>query len=123
MTKKGKKSEEKKEEKKEDKKEEKKDEEKTEKKSEEPKRPLTSYFRFANEVRSVIKKDNPTLKVTEIAKEIGKRWKELNPTAQQKYKDAYKEEKIQYDDKMEKCGLKEKKKVKKERKKKEKKKE
>ena len=42
-----------------------------------PKRPLSAYFRFANEVRPDIMKNNPNLKVAEVAKIMGQMYKEL----------------------------------------------
>jgi len=42
-----------------------------------PKRSASSYFLFGNSVRQEIKNENPTLKVTEIAKLIGERWGKL----------------------------------------------
>jgi len=42
-----------------------------------PKKPQTAYFLFTATVREELKKSDPTLKVTQIAKESGKRWRAL----------------------------------------------
>eukprot|EP01083_Nonionella_stella_P040002 108789_1 len=42
-----------------------------------PKRPLTSYFLYAKEVREATKQEFPNKSITEIAKEISKKWKVL----------------------------------------------
>merc|ERR1719204_1436720 len=48
-----------------------------------PKKPLSSYFMFTRDRRVALKAENPDMKVTElkvtqIAKELGKRWKALS---------------------------------------------
>eukprot|EP01084_Bolivina_argentea_P200295 342516_1 len=40
-----------------------------------PKRGLTSYFLYAKEVREKTKEEHPTKQITELAKEISKKWK------------------------------------------------
>ncbi|KAK9877015.1 hypothetical protein WA026_016042 [Henosepilachna vigintioctopunctata] len=42
-----------------------------------PKRPQTAFMLWLNESRSKIKAKNPDMKVTEIAKEGGRQWREL----------------------------------------------
>lgn len=50
---------------------------KKEKDSNAPKRPQTAFMLWLNESREKIKKDNPGISVTEIAKKGGEMWKEL----------------------------------------------
>merc|ERR1712223_1711927 len=45
-----------------------------------PKKPVTAYIRYANEVRPDVMKKNPNMKVSEVAKLMGQMWKEV-PTA------------------------------------------
>ena len=44
---------------------------------ERPKRPLSAYMLWLNESREQIKKDNPGMKVTDIAKRGGELWRAL----------------------------------------------
>lgn len=50
---------------------------KKDKDSNRPKRPTTAFMIWMNENRENIKKDNPNLKITEIAKKAGELWKDL----------------------------------------------
>ncbi|XP_055619290.1 high mobility group protein D-like isoform X2 [Toxorhynchites rutilus septentrionalis] len=43
--------------------------------AERPKRPLSAYMLWLNSAREQIKKDNPGIKVTEIAKKGGELWR------------------------------------------------
>lgn len=43
--------------------------------SEKPKRPLSAYMLWLNSAREQIKKENPGIKVTEIAKKGGELWR------------------------------------------------
>ena len=45
-----------------------------------PKKPVTAYIRYTNEVRPDVMKKNPNMKVSEVAKLMGQMWKEV-PTA------------------------------------------
>lgn len=45
--------------------------------AEKPKRPLSAYMLWLNEHREEIKKENPGIKVTEIAKRGGELWRGL----------------------------------------------
>lgn len=45
--------------------------------AEKPKRPLSSFFVWFNENREAIRRENPDVKITEIAKIGGKLWKEI----------------------------------------------
>jgi HMG (high mobility group) box len=68
-----------------------------------PKRPKSAYLFFAEKKRAEIKEENPDLKMTEISKVIGERWKEASPDSKAKYskkaekdKERYKEEMSEY---------------------------
>lgn len=45
--------------------------------AEKPKRPLSAYMIWLNDHRESIKKENPGIKVTEIAKRGGELWRAL----------------------------------------------
>merc|ERR1719150_666483 len=69
-----------------------------------PKRPLTSYFLYAKEVRETTKSEFPNLAITEIAKEISKKWKILSEDEKKPYneeaarrKEKYKEDLAEYE--------------------------
>jgi len=69
-----------------------------------PPKPATSYFLFAKEIREGVTKANPTAKITEIAKLIGARWKEVSEEEKAQYsarakqlKDAWKIEIARYE--------------------------
>jgi len=63
------------------------------KKAHKPKRSLSAYIRFANDIRENVKKDYPTLKITELMSKIGERWNKLDANAKSKYQKLYEEEK------------------------------
>jgi HMG (high mobility group) box len=50
-----------------------------------PKRAMTSFFFFSNEVRSKIKQENPDLSFGELGKKIGEMFRELSPADKEKY--------------------------------------
>lgn len=50
-----------------------------------PKKPLSSYMIFCSEKREEIKTQNPQLKFTEVAKELGMRWKALGDAEKRAY--------------------------------------
>lgn len=45
--------------------------------AEKPKRPLSAYMLWLNSAREQIKKENPGIKVTEIAKRGGELWRAM----------------------------------------------
>lgn len=57
-----------------------------------PKKPLTPYFKFLSQYRETVKKDNPGLKITEIAKKCSAVWKSLPDSEKVNYEKQYKEE-------------------------------
>jgi hypothetical protein len=50
-----------------------------------PKRPKSAYLFFAEKKRPEIKQEHPDLKMTEVAKILGQRWKEATPASKVKY--------------------------------------
>ena len=50
-----------------------------------PKKPLSAYFLFSPEERLKVKNENPDFSITEVAKELGKRWANLDPNLKQNY--------------------------------------
>jgi large subunit ribosomal protein L40e len=51
-----------------------------------PKKPLVGYMLFAKHNRDAIKKKNPSMAVTDVAKELGVLWKKLPATKQDAWK-------------------------------------
>ncbi|EFC43203.1 predicted protein [Naegleria gruberi] len=69
-----------------------------------PKRPLSSYMLFSQTYRKSLVAENPTLKVTEVAKLVGEKWGKMNDAEKAPYvnkaaelKAAYNIEKSKYD--------------------------
>ena len=42
-----------------------------------PKRPMNAFMMFAKENRTQLREDNPELKVTEVSKLLGAKWREM----------------------------------------------
>jgi len=61
-----------------------------------PEKPLMPYMRFCKYVWETIKQDNPDLKLGEIGKLIGQRWRTMPEDEKQKYIDQYEQEKNEY---------------------------
>ena len=60
---------------------------------------MTAYFLWMNEEgRAEIKRDNPDLGVTEIAKTAGDKWKALDEDIKKKYEEKHKELKEKYEE-------------------------
>ena len=66
-------------------------------KNEGPKKPTTAYFAFTNAIRGEIKEANPGIGITDIAKKIGEKWKELSDEEKQKYSDLAAADKERYE--------------------------
>ena len=64
-----------------------------------PKRPLSSYTIFCNEVRENIKKNNPKLSFSEMNKTLGEKWKQLED--KQKYIEVAQQKRQEYQEKLE----------------------
>merc|ERR1712173_186583 len=52
-----------------------------------PKRPMSSYFLFANERRESMKLEHPDKKLTELSKYIGAEWKVISAEDKKSYED------------------------------------
>merc|ERR1719266_1895324 len=61
-----------------------------------PKKPLSSYFRFLGEVRPIVTKQNPGMKVTELGKIMAQKYKELPVARKEALNEAYQIEKKKY---------------------------
>lgn len=53
-----------------------------------PKKPLTPFLLYSQEVRESIRNANPNAVITEISKIIGEKWKSLPENHKQKYRDS-----------------------------------
>ena len=69
-----------------------------------PKRAMSSFLFYSNEVRGHVSSQNPSMKLTDVSKEIGRRWKEMDSSEKLKYetlaaddKERYKREKSDFD--------------------------
>jgi len=65
-----------------------------------PKKNLSSYIFYCNEVRNEIKEENPDMKATEITSELGKRWKSLTDKEKKKYVKMSLDDKKRYEEEM-----------------------
>jgi len=50
-----------------------------------PKQPLTAFFIYSTEERPRVKEDHPGMSVTDVAKELGRRWSELESETKQRF--------------------------------------
>ena len=62
-----------------------------------PKKPLSAYFLFSSEERMKVKAEFPDYSITEVAKELGRRWAAIDPTLKQSYEQRYQESRRQYE--------------------------
>ena len=65
-----------------------------------PKQPLSAYFIFSTEERLKVKEENPGYTICEVAKELGRRWAEMDPGIKQRYQQRAEEERQKYDNDM-----------------------
>jgi len=65
-----------------------------------PKRPVSGYMLWLNDVRSQLKEDNPGLKITELSKVAGQKWRSLSSSVKAKYEEKYNESKSEYQKKL-----------------------
>ena len=54
-----------------------------------PKKPLSPYFLFWQDERLKVKAQFPDYSITEEAKEVGRRWKVIDPQLKQAYQSKY----------------------------------
>ena len=62
-----------------------------------PKKPLSAYIYFSQEVREVIKKENPSLPVAEIMKEVSNRWAAMTKAQKGPYEALAQKDKKRYE--------------------------
>jgi len=67
-----------------------------------PKRPLSAYLFFSNEVRERTRAQNPGVKPTEISKIIGDNWTAMSSENKKIYEQKYAKAKIEYEIELEK---------------------
>ena len=65
-----------------------------------PKKPLSAYFLFSQEERLKVKAKHPYYSICEIAKELGRRWANMNPEVKQHYQRKAEEGQLKYDQEM-----------------------
>ncbi|EFA08515.1 transcription factor A, mitochondrial [Tribolium castaneum] len=63
-----------------------------------PKKPLTPYFKFIQDHRPALLKQNPNLKVTQVVSQLAADWKTVDPSLKAKYENDYKNEMEEYAD-------------------------
>jgi hypothetical protein len=66
-----------------------------------PKGRIGSYMFFAAELRPQMRKENPEMSITDAAKVIGNRWKELDEEKRKKYEELAENDKKRYEQEME----------------------
>merc|ERR1712054_80492 len=63
-----------------------------------PKRPMSAYFLWMNDVgRAQVKKSNPNASITEVSKECGVAWQNIDPATKAKYEKKKEEAKKTFD--------------------------
>lgn len=65
-----------------------------------PKKPLSAYFLFSQEERLKVKAEYPDYSITEVAKELGRRWATIDPAIKQSYEQRYQDSRRQYEQAM-----------------------
>merc|ERR1719367_2755132 len=65
-----------------------------------PKKPLSAYFLFSQEERLKVKAEFPDYSITEVAKELGRRWADMAPEVKQRYQQMAEEGRQKYDQEM-----------------------
>ena len=66
-----------------------------------PKKPLSGYIHFCNEIRSEITSKYPELKMTQMSQKLGQLWKELPESRRNSYNAMYAADKDRYETEME----------------------
>merc|ERR1739848_843093 len=62
-----------------------------------PKKSLSAYFLFSQDERLKVKAEFPDYSITEVAKELGRRWAQIDPAIKQSYEQRYQESRRQYE--------------------------
>ena len=62
-----------------------------------PKKPLSAYFLFSQEERLKVKDEYPDYSITEVAKELGRRWATLDPGLKHSYEHRYQDSRKDYE--------------------------
>ncbi|QQP36438.1 High mobility group protein B2like, partial [Caligus rogercresseyi] len=65
-----------------------------------PKKPLSAYFLFSQEERLKVKAEYADYSITEVAKELGRRWATIDPAVKQTYEQRYQGSRRQYEQAM-----------------------
>ena len=65
-----------------------------------PKKPLSAYFLFSQDERLKVKAEFPDYSITEVAKELGRRWATIDPALKQQYEQRYQESRREYEQAM-----------------------
>ncbi|OWZ05077.1 hypothetical protein PHMEG_00022902 [Phytophthora megakarya] len=65
-----------------------------------PKRALSAYFFFCNDIRSEVREENPNKKITEIATLLAEKWRALPDKKRIKYQKMHEEAKVKYQEEM-----------------------
>ena len=65
-----------------------------------PKKPLSAYFLFSQDERLKVKAEYPDYSITEVAKELGRRWAVIDPAVKSSYEQRYQESRRQYEQAM-----------------------
>lgn len=65
-----------------------------------PKTPRTAFFLFSAEMRDLVKQQNPAFKVTDVARELGRLWREIDEVTKAKFQEASEAERKVYHEKM-----------------------
>jgi high mobility group protein B2 len=62
-----------------------------------PKKPLSAYFLFSQDERLKVKAEYPDYSITEVAKELGRRWAAIEPSVKTSYEHRYQDSRRQYE--------------------------
>ncbi len=65
-----------------------------------PKKNMTAYILFSNDKRPEVKEENPDLKFGDVAKELGRLWKDASSSTKKKYEKLAEKEKERYTSEM-----------------------
>lgn len=61
-----------------------------------PKRSMSAFFWFSQDERKKVRAENPKYGVGEVAKELGRRWADIDPTLKKKYEGLAEEDRKRY---------------------------